>query len=82
METGNENWKRKPETEMGTKDAPITGCAWVSLFTGLDYWTDLFTTTNHFSALQLDSPTVELQTMVILACNTWPLAAQYPFDYG
>ena len=24
METGNENWKRKLETEMGTKDAPIT----------------------------------------------------------
>ena len=30
METGNGNWKRKLETEMGTKDAPITGAIFSS----------------------------------------------------
>ena len=29
-ETGNGNWKRKLETEMGTKDAPITGAIFSS----------------------------------------------------
>ena len=28
METGNGNWKWKLETEMGTKDAPITGSSY------------------------------------------------------
>ena len=28
---------------------------WVPLFTGLDYWTDLFATKNQFYALYLDS---------------------------
>ena len=30
METGNGNWKRKLETEMGTKDTPITGAIFSS----------------------------------------------------
>ena len=30
METGNGKWKRKLETEMGTKDAPITGAIFSS----------------------------------------------------
>ena len=30
METGNGNWKWKMETEMGTKDTPITGAIFSS----------------------------------------------------
>ena len=32
--------------------------------TGLDYWTDLFATKNHFYALQLDSPTSRVANYV------------------
>ena len=61
----------------------LCGCLYsLDWTTGLDYWTGLlgltfFATKNHFYALQLP---VDLQTMFILACKTWPLTAQYPFD--
>ena len=42
---------------------------WVSLFTGLDYWTDLFATESHFYALQMELPTSRVASYIILACN-------------
>ena len=47
--------------------------------TGLDYWTDLFATKNHFYTLQLDSLACSVASYVILVCYNTASCCQMPF---